>query len=244
MPTIDINARFGAYPLRHKTSTFEQVATDAERSGVDLSCICSTTGIFYIDREGNRQTLDAAAAMPDRLVPVATINPATTVDPKRACDQIAESGRFKLVRFFPNDQGWPIDFSPFAQCIKLLSASGLPGMITCNRMGDATQLARLLSSESGIGMSIVLEGVTAANLAEALAAMSDCPSLYIEMHAVVFADGLRRIRDAVGADRIVFGSGASALSIGAALSYINGSDLTDEEKRKVLGLNAATLLGL
>ena len=60
MSIIDINARFGAYPSRHRTSNFEQIAADAARLGVDQSCICSTTGIFYIDREGNRQTIAAA----------------------------------------------------------------------------------------------------------------------------------------------------------------------------------------
>jgi predicted TIM-barrel fold metal-dependent hydrolase len=244
MPIIDINVRFGAYPARHRTSSFEQVSADAERLGVDMSCVCCTTGIYYIDREGNRQTVAAASAKPKRLVPVATINPATAFDVKSAIEEIAAPATFKMVRFFPDDQGWPIDFSPFAQCVKILSEKRMPAMISCTRRGDATLLARAVANTSGGETPLVLEGVTAANLAEVLSAMRDCPSLLVEMHAVVFADGLRMIRDAVGADRIVFGSGTSALSLGGALSYIKGSTLGDEDKAKVLGGNAARVLGL
>jgi hypothetical protein len=243
MPIIDINVRFGAYPSRHRTVSFEQVSSDAAKLGAEKLCACSTTGIFYNDGEGNTETLAAAAAQPGRLVPVATLNPANAIDTAKSIEAIMRAP-FAMMRFFPNDQGWPIDFAPFAQCLNLLAEKSMPVLTTCTRLGDATMLARMMQSATDGRLPVILEGVSSSNLAEVIAAMRDCPRLYVETHAIVFAGGLRMIRDAVGAERIVFGSGASALSLGAALSYVNGSDLSDDEKAGVLGGNAARLLNL
>ena len=133
---IDINARFGAYPSRHRTATFEVLSAEAEALGIDSSCVCSTTGIFFSAHEGNLQTSNAAATMPQRLVPAATLNPGTTLDATAAADEII-AGPFRIVRYFPDVQGWPIEFAPFTQSLARFANKGLPVMITVSRCGDA-----------------------------------------------------------------------------------------------------------
>ena len=64
----------------------------------------------------------------------------------------------------------------------------------------------------------------------------------IETHRLTTPDGLVKIRDAVGINRIVFGSGGSALSVGAAVSYVNTSSISDTDKEAVFGGTAASLI--
>ena len=89
---------------------------------------------------------------------------------------------------------------------------------------------------------VVLEGVTPHTLAEVVAALRDAPELMLETHSLHFADGLTRISTIIGAERILFGSGAAAQSLGAALNYVRNSALSNADKEKVLGGNAQALL--
>ncbi len=245
MAVIDINARFGAYPSRHRTASFEEVSSEAEALGIDSSCVCSTTGIFFSAHEGNLQTSNAAASQPQRLIPAATLNPGMSLDAGGAAEEIV-AGPFRLARYFPDSQGWPIDFAPFRQSLSRFAERGLPVMITASRCGDATQLVRLIGGlpNKADGWHVILESVTPHTLAEAVAALRDAPDLMLETHSLRFADGLTRISEMIGAERLLFGSGAAAQSLGAALSYVRNSSLSEGDQAKVLGGNAASLLKL
>ncbi len=241
MAIIDLNTQFGAYPARHRASTYDMLLAEFGAAGVTSGCTCSTVGIYFNDREGNLDTLAAAASAPGKLIPVAVLNPATALDPAATIAEIA-SGPFRMVRFFPAEQDWPTDFAPFTQSLKALATTSLPVMVSASRRGDATQIARAANAAGSL-RAIVLEGASRDTLAECIAAMRDCPALVLETHALAASDSLPAIRDLVGIERIVFGSGASAMSIGAALSYVNGSSLSQSEKALVLGGNAERILG-
>ena len=86
--------------------------------------------------------------------------------------------------------------------------------------------------------TVVLEGVSRETLAETIMVLRDVPRLYLETHALRMPDALRLLRDADSIDRVLFGSDAPGMSLGAALRYVQGSDLTAEEQAAVLGGNA------
>lgn len=242
MPVIDINARFGSYPSRYKTTSAEDLQTDALAHRVERTCVVSTTGAFFNDFEGNAETLDACERFSGSLIPIGTLNPKTTLLPQESVEEIERLG-FKALRFFPHEQGWPIDYAPFAEILGCLKDAGLPAIVTCLKPGDVTALARLVSQRlAGTSVSVILESITIDTFAEALSAMRTCENLMVETHSLRFPDGLTLMRGVVGAERILFGSGASAQSIGAALQYVASSQLSDNEKSMVLGGNAQRLL--
>ncbi len=117
-------------------------------------------------------------------------------------------------------------------------------MLSCTRAGDATTAGRIVCEVAQGSLPRVLEGINGTTLAEALAAMRECNSLLLETHSLVLAGALGVLRDTIGAQRIVFGSGAAAQSLGATLGYVNGGELTDEEKALILGGNAVRVLKL
>jgi predicted TIM-barrel fold metal-dependent hydrolase len=90
---------------------------------------------------------------------------------------------------------------------------------------------------------IILSRVDGATLVEAIAAMKENPAIHIDTHLLKMPDGLSRIKDLVGVERILFGSGAAAHSLGAAFAYVQRSSLSDPEKAAVLGGNAARVIG-
>jgi predicted TIM-barrel fold metal-dependent hydrolase len=244
MQIIDINARFGSYPSRYKTTSADDLVADAQLHKVSKTCVVSTTGAFYNDSEGNMETQNACVKYSDDLTPIATLNPKTSLVPKDSAAAVI-NGDFKAVRFFPHEQGWPIDFAPFAELLSTIAEANLPTIVNCSKPGDATALAKYASKYFCNGSTpVILESITMDTFAEALSAMRSCKELMIETHAIRFPDGLPLLRDSIGAERILFGSGASAQSLGATLQYVTSSRLSDSEKELVLGRNAVSVLGI
>lgn len=141
-----------------------------------------------------------------------------------------------MFRFFPQVQGWPYDFAPFAEILKTLaSLPRMPIMVGVEKPGDITRLARAVADYPH---PVILEGVARDTLAEAVTVMRQNPRLYLETHALRVPDALRLLNDAVGMGRVLFGSDAPGMSLGAALAYVRGSGLSDDEQAAVLGGNA------
>lgn len=240
MDIIDINTFFGAFPSQHAVSTPQALIADLDRFKVQRALAVSTIGLFYDDQTGNQETLGVAGQSGGRLLPVATINPATHLAGVDAAIERIAAGPFAMCRFFPGMQNWPVDYAPFGRALKLLAERKKPAMISIGGPGEITALARMAA---GSETPIILSRVHGATLVEAMAAMKEHPSFYLDTHLLQIPDGLARIKDLVGADRLLFGSGASAHSLGAALAYVQRSSLSDTEKAAVLGGNAAKLLG-
>jgi predicted TIM-barrel fold metal-dependent hydrolase len=240
MEILDVNTIFGSFPTHHSSSDPQSLISLMDRHGVQRAFTLSSLGLFYNDVAGNDETLRHAKSRSDRLIPVATINPMGRLSGiEQFADEVA-SLPVALCRFFPTIQEWPIDYAPFTRALGRLLANKKPVMVSIgSQLGAITALSRLLD---GTTSPVVLSRVQGPTLIEAIAAMQSHPCLLLETHSLQIPDGLSRVKDIVGADRIVFGSGAASRSLGAPLSYVQKSSLTDAEKAAVLGGNARRLL--
>lgn len=262
MDILDINTLIGAYPNQRAESTAESLADILGRLGIGHAMTLSTWGVYYHDMAGNQETLRATQNFPQQLIPVGTVNPLAFWDAAEMLRQLVQTS-FPFMRLFPAEQGWPIDFEPFDVIVKILADSpkpqverdpslpkatrgwplwqdrGVALMISIEKPGDATRLGRAMAEYPA---PVVVSGATASTLPEILAVMNRYEHLILETHRLTVPDGLARVRDAIGADRIVFGSGGAALSTRAALDYVRNSSLNEAEQTAVLGGNAASIL--
>lgn len=234
MQITDVNTLFGGYPSRHSDSTAETLVATMGANQVDYTLTLSTLGIFYNDRAGNEETM-AACRKIGGLVPVATI------DPRGFWGQALDAYGvgYEMFRFFPHDQGWSFESVAFRQIVGALAAGpATPIMISVRTPGDASRIAE---ATAGYPKPVILEGVAPDTLSEAIAIMRQNDRIYLETHAFASPGALLVLRDTVGVDRVLFGSRAPGLSLGAAMRYIHGSGLTEAEQVKVLAGNAGTV---
>lgn len=237
MEITDVNTLFGAYPSQHPDSNPESLVAAMSSHQVDYCLALSTYGLYYNAKVGNDETLRACRTH-DHLIPVATLNPATFLGHHRVIEAIT-SEPFEMFRFFPQEQGWPLDFAPFADVLSLLSTlPRMPTMVSVREPGDITTVARLAADYPH---PLILEGVSGATIAEAISALRRNSHLYLETHALELPEGLTMLRDSVGIDRVLFGSNAPGMSLGSALRYVRKSALTAAEQESVLGGNAQTI---
>jgi uncharacterized protein len=79
---------------------------------------------------------------------------------------------------------------------------------------------------------------------DCIAAVERWPHLFVETSRLAHFQAVESVVRAVGADRILFGSGSPERSIQAALNTVLTADISDQDRRAILADNASRLFGL
>lgn len=234
---IDANTTLGNHPNHRLEMSAEGLVERMDAYRVTAGLTLSTIGIFHDYVHGNAVTL-AAAKTTNRIVPVATVNPKRYFGAAEDLQAVRAQG-FRIMRFFPDEQGWTLDSAAFAAVLKQLAPLKMPIMLDAGEPGEPTQIARMVADYPS---PVVLCSVSLDVLSETLAAMDGQPNLVMETHDLHVPGALPVVAGRVGAQRIVFGSGAPMRSVASALQYVLNSELADEDKQRVLGGNIRRIL--
>lgn len=235
---IDANTIFGPWPSVRADMPPERLVAALDSHGVSKALTISTIGALHTHGDGNAETLRVCAAN-DKLVPVATFDPRGYFGPASVISTLAGQG-FKMFRFMPILQEWPLDLASFVDLLDALSAVNLPVMVQARETGCPSALARNLAGRPNV---FILEGVSFENMAEAVSVMRKQPNLMADTSELRVPGALRFLVDQVSADRVLFGSGCLRSSLAAALGYVMEAEISDEDKTKILGGNMKRLLG-
>jgi len=241
---LDINTLFGPLPAASVDLSVDDLQTLMRKHGVGACCTLSTIGMLLDHNTGNAATLAACSENP-ALIPAATVNPIAYFGGEGPAMQFAEDG-IKLVRFFPAPQGWPFAFAPFRTLIATLAARRLTVMVNLDGPGTATQLVDSLGSQISVTTDcpIVLADVDDRQISEVVAVMRLHPDIHVETSGLSAAGAVKLLVAAVGADRVLFGSGAPAKPLAGALAAVRHAGLSEHDRERVLGANARALLGI
>jgi hypothetical protein len=236
---VDINTLFGPLPAASADLAVDVLLDLMQRHQVRAACTMSTLGMLLDPTVGNAATRAACAEQP-QLVPVATLNPTMFFGDTSHLDGLLEEG-FRLVRFFPSEQDWQINFAPFHWLVQSLQDTGLPVMVNIASIGDISDLMHILGAHDG---TVILSNVDRNTLAEAVAALRTFPDWLIETSRLLAPGCLRLAVETVGADRLLFGTGAPSRPVASALHTLRYSGLDEADITMILGANAYRVLNL
>ncbi|MEO6907881.1 MAG: amidohydrolase family protein [Abditibacteriaceae bacterium] len=209
-------------------------------NNIARSLTTASSGIFYDFRQGNTETLEAAKAYPQQLYPVGTLDPRAYPACLEEAEKRASEG-FRLFRFFPSFQQWPINFAPFREVVRKCDELNVPIAVQVGNPGECTELADLVAFTEA---PLLLAGVRPQQLGEVLAVMKSDPKFYLETTYLQGYSIFETVRDTIpdGAERIVFASFSPLRYLSAALGPVVTSGLSEDEKALVLGGNLKRLL--
>ncbi len=236
---IDCSTHFGFLPYRDTDVSVEKLRSSMSRYGIAGALTYSLKGIAYDFREGNEETLAVCDSNPG-LLPVAT------VDPRRHLGVIEEIGKcksegFVALRLFPEQQGWKLNSALVKPILKELERLGMPVILNGAGGGGPSEV---ICAVEGSTIPVILTGIGYGNLAEGIAAALEHPSIFLEAQVNDTPDSLAVTVDALGAERVVYGSGSPTLSMRASLNGVVEAELTDNQKALILGGNLQRILGV
>lgn len=247
---FDINAFFGHWPYWSLPQTSgEDVLRLMDRFAIDRAAITSLRGLHGDWREANEETLALAQSHGDRLVPIACLSPMKGGGGPVLHEFVAAG--FGGIRLYPGmAQGYHLGSSFADEVVAAAGELGVPAIVPTRPMMhfrfpplSIEQVAALAARHPGA--RIVLSGPNyLGEFSSAVEALQRCPNMTIEISCMQGFRGTALMVEAVGAERVLFGTGLPLHYPACGIAKLEHSELTDDQLEAVASRNALRLLGL
>jgi predicted TIM-barrel fold metal-dependent hydrolase len=214
---------------------FEQTVSELAAHGVFSALVASRTAASYRMDVGNNAALSLGGTHTGvRVSPVASLNPVEYFDWPSELERVLAHGAVAL-RFFPDVQRWSVSSEAFRAMARAVRGR-CPLLIPVTRFGDAREIGQ---ATSDLNAPVVLIGGHYTQLGDCLAALKRWPHLLLETSCLAHFRAVETVVGEVGAERVLFGSGAPVRPIQAALNQVLTADIDAADRAAILGGNAS-----
>lgn len=253
---FDINSAIGHWPFRKiPNQTATELRSMLESRGISGAAVANINGLFYKNcHDANLELATEIDKHKDFFCGVATLNPRYAAWDRDivACKQ--KLG-FKALRLVPQYHGYRLGDPESIEIAKAAVELNLPIMIPL-RVVDLRQRHILDTNRSVMFDEVcaLLDAVPECTVIYTESARrqaghelsSKYPGLYFEMSRLpsVMGQFIAKLVKSIGADRILFGTGAPFKSISSALLKLEHADIDETAREMISESNARKLLGL
>lgn len=248
-PVIDFHnhaGRWGAFGIDDDADRYLRIMDAAGVDKANINCIFHGSA-----RHSNDVVARFVALHPDRFIGVGFVTPHYPGEAIPELDRCFDELGMRSLKVYPTYFGGPIDDPAYFPIFEWCDQRGTVVMSHSSFVADSDQLThpqrfiglaqrfqrvRWVLAHSGNSMRGQIEAVKAAQAA---------PNIYLETATSYGEHGtIEFLVEGAGPDRVLYGSDMPLIDARAMVGRIVTADIPEETKRKVLGLNAAKLLGL
>ncbi len=243
---IDAHCHMGPYFNFHiPDNDAKSMIEVMDRLGVKMACISPHIGITPDFKKGNDIALGAMHDFPGRFFGYITLNGNYPEDIKDEIDRCYSAG-MRGFKIHPSLHGYPANGENLRYMWEFANEKRLP-VLSHTWAGDGTCSPSILGNlaEKYPNVPVILghSGGTLAGYDEAIAVAKKQKNVFLETccSTVIYGMIERFVRE-VGADRILFGSDMPFVNENAQIGKILYAKISDEDKRKILGLNMEKII--
>jgi len=247
---MDINAFFGHWPYWPLPQTGgEDSLSLMDRFGIDRAAITSLRGLHGDWRQANAETLALTASHPDRLTPIATMSPMNGGGAGPLRELVAKG--FRGIRLYPLLlQGYNLR-SPFAGEIAATAGElAVPVIIPTRPMMNFRFATMPIDEIAALAdrhpkTAFILSGPNyLSEFQAAIEALTRCPNMLVEISCMQGFGAVAKMAEAVGADRVLFGTGLPLHYPACNVAKLDHVDLSNQQRAAISSGNAMRCLGL
>lgn len=234
---IDVNASFGGREtIQH--FRLETMLEQLNRIPCRVAFVSSNHGA--IDPGFANDHVLSLCQRPENawLRPVCAIHPRDLVLWRGEVDRCLAAG-VRLFRLYPTQGAWPVDSVFMEQIVNRLKGTGAVLMIDALTPGHPSKVAAL-TAEAAI--PVIFTDARYFPLSELLPVAEKYPHVFIETSRLTSPEAVELCVKTIGADRIVFGSGAARYPAWVAWQVLERADISAEDREAIAWKNAARLL--
>lgn len=245
----DAHAHMGPYFnfLVNEDGSPEAMVRSMDLLGIDVSIVSPHIAITCDYREGNRHAYEAAEQFPGRIVPFVVVNPNYPTAEIEA--EIARWDAQGIVgfKFHASLHGTDTMNDGYAPAYEYADEHSLPILShSWSGSGGAPKVIETLAERYANIQFVNAHSSSGWDVIDAsceLAEQFDRVWLDLTGSRLVYG-GLERMVARVGADRILWGTDNPFIDPRPGLGRVLAADLSEDEKRKILGGNARALYQL
>lgn len=242
---FDVNAAYGARPGKHPLErwSLSHLLEDLEFAGIAAAVVRHTQSIHYDPLHGNRRLVAEIEPYRDQLFPCWTVLPNLAGDflgPGELTARMADAG-VRLAAIYPKTFGLPLEPGLLRPLAEALARQEVPLLVPFSELGDFDRAHRFLSYFNE-GPVVLLEAWWN-QWREVQTLMTLHRNLHLEFSNFQVHYGIEWFGQRFGFDRLLFGSGLTAKSPGAARAFLDWHLCSDDDARMVAGGNLHWLLG-
>ncbi len=251
VPVFDANVSLGRrHDKRVSVDDAEGTLAAMETAGVDRALVYSPHAVYWDADDGNQALLDMVRDHPG-LVPQLVASPYENLDAFAA--QIKDTG-VRSVRMLPTVYAFPFREWVVGRWLDWMAAERVPLWLPVSyptermwnpRLGgslDPTDVYETLSAHPDV--TAVLCGAVYTDLPWAILLLKSVPNLYLELSRFVSTDGVTVALDAIGDERILFGSSFPDSSISPQLYHLHRCGLSEAALARICSGNLDRILGM
>ena len=242
---VDVHAHVGFTKYVGDTLNAERILKIMDQSGIDKAVLLPalSTGRPL----SGQQMAEEVRKAPDRLVAFAAVNPKEQDAVDKFEDAVVNYGARGL-KIHPTFQAIPADDEVWVYpLVEKARELKVPVMIHSGEGPYALpwQIGLVAMDFPDVTIIMAHMGLNSISYTEGAIKMAKkAPNLILETTGVVYDNPITKACQAIGADRVIFGSDAPINNPLHEIEKIKVAKISEKDKRKILGENIARILGL
>lgn len=245
-PIIDAHTHYGKWAFPIRMNDMESFKRLMRRFNIKAAVCSSSKAVVYDFVEGNRelhQSLDPSSG----IYGYVTVNPNYLELSKKEIKRYLELPEFRGLKFHTSYTGVPIDSEKFMHSVEYAEPYNKPFLLHTYSQKDVRDVEKLAKRFGDVNFIMGHMGGTDAsgtggNWKLAISVASEFSNVYLEICMTrLEAPKIEEAVDKVGSRQILYGSDMTLLNPAHTLGMIMSSEISKEDKTRILYKNAKEL---
>ena len=242
-PLVDAHAHIGVvWPDEHIIASVDDSIRLMDLCGIERACSSASRYLRFDFREGNRMTLAAVRAHPDRIIGSVIVDPRRPDESVEELDNYLGREGFRGIKLHISHSRTPYDDPAYQGVYECAERHGVPVLAhTFSRL----EVSGLLAAARRFARVAFLVGHSGGYVwADTMGAIAEVPNACFDLCCSCMDAGrVEAFVAAAGAERVIFGTDLPMLHPASVLSQVVNARLSDSEKALILGGNILRLMG-